>query len=326
VPEHAFRNTRRPALIECRETHVTEAELHTREAGVVEWRETQVGDRAVVALAARQHGVVTTAQLLSAGLSRSAIAHRVERGWLFPVFHGVYQVGPVAAARGREMAIVLAAGESAVLSHHTAAALWGIRSHTGEVHVTVSRGHPRNRPGLRIHRSHSLNAAVLHGLPLTTPARTLIDLAPHISQRELDRATEQTQILGLATRHEIATQLERQRGVRALHAALFDEPALTRSEAERRLLDLVRAARLPRPRTNAMVGGYEVDMLWPEQRLIVEVDGYAFHSGRAAFERDRRRDAALQAAGYRVVRFTWRQITLEPHVVVAQLATLLQTS
>lgn len=324
MPEPAFRDTRRSPLAECRETQVTEAELHTREAGAVEWRETQVGDRAVVALAARQHGVVTTAQLLSAGLSRSAIAHRVERGWLLPVFHGAYQVGPVAAAWGREMAAILLAGESAVLSHHTAAAIWGIRSHTGDVHVTVSRGHPRNKPGVRIHRCHSLNAAVLHGLPLTTPARTLVDLASHLRRHELDRATEQTQILGLASRDEIAAQLKSQRGVGALRAALHDEPTLTRSEAERRLLDLVREARLPRPETNAMVGGYEVDMLWRRHRLVVEVDGYAFHSGRAAFERDRRRDAALQAAGYRVVRFTWRQITRESHAVVAMLAALLR--
>ena len=278
-------------------------------------------DRVVVAAAARQHGVVTTAQLVDAGLGRGAIAHRVQRGWFVPLSRGAYQVGPVAGARGREMAAVLVIG--GVLSHHTAADLWGVRPHAGPVHVTVTGRQPRSRPDLRIHRSLSLDAAVKDGLPLTTPARTLLDLATHLRQHELDRATEQVQILGLATQDEIAAELTSRRGVRALLAALHDEPTLTRSEAERRLLDLIRQARLPRPETNVTVAGCEVDLLWRTQRLVVEVDGYAFHSGRAAFERDRRRDAALQAAGFRVVRFTWRQITREPHAVVAHLAMLL---
>ena len=284
--------------------------------------EMHTGDAAVMALAAGQHGIVTTAQLAAVGLGPRAIAHRVAHGRLVRVYRGVFQVGPLAAQHGHEMAAVLATG--GVLSHHSAAKLWDILPHhDGDVHITVIGEAPRPRPGLRVHRSHSFNAAVKQGLPLTSPARTLIDLAPHLHQHELDRAAEQVQVLRLASRDEIVAQLGKQRGVRALQAALFDEPALTRSEAERRLLHLVRAARLPRPETNAMVGGYEVDMLWRRQRLIVEVDGYAFHSGRAAFERDRRRDAALQAEGYRVVRFTWRQITLEPHAVVARLATLL---
>jgi very-short-patch-repair endonuclease len=218
------------------------------------------------------------------------------------------------------MAAVLATG--GVLSHHSAAAVWGIRAHDGDVHVSVSGRDQRPRPGLRIHRSCSVNAAVHDGLPLTTPTRTIHDLAACLPQHELDRAVEQAQILRLATSDEIAADMPR-RGRAALRAALNHEPQLTRSEAERRLLALIRQARLPRPRTNVVVHGYEVDLLWPEQRLIVEVDGYAYHSTRHAFERDRARDAALQAAGYRVVRFTWRQIVHEPHAVVAQLARLL---
>jgi very-short-patch-repair endonuclease len=113
------------------------------------------------------------------------------------------------------------------------------------------------------------------------------------------------------------------RGRRALTAALDDDPQLTRSEAERRLLALISQARLPRPETNVRLEGYEVDLLWRRERLIVEVDGYAYHSTRQAFERDRARDAALQAAGYRVVRFTWRQIVDNSYAVVAQLSALL---
>ena len=135
---------------------------------------------------------------------------------------------------------------------------------------------------------------------------------------------EQAQILRLATSDEIAADPPR-RGRRALKAALEHEPTLTRSEAERRLLALIQAARLPRPQTNVVVHGYEVDLFWPAQRLAVEIDGFQYHATRQAFERDRARGAALQAAGYRVVRFTWRQIVHDSHAVVAQLALLLQT-
>jgi very-short-patch-repair endonuclease len=276
-----------------------------------------------VALARRQHGIVTVAQLLEAEFTRSAVSHRVRRCWLVAVFRGVYQVGPVRAPRGLEMAAVLATG--GVLSHHSAAAVWGIRPHDGDVHVSVSGRDQRPRPGLRIHRSLSLNAAVQDGLPLTTPTRTIHDLAACLPQHELDRAVEQAQILHLATRDEIAAELPR-RGRRALQAALADEPRVTRSEAERRLLALIKAARLPRPDTNVRVEGYEVDLFWADQRLVVEIDGYAYHGTRQAFERDRARDAALQAAGYRVVRLTWRQIVHDSLAVVVQLTRLLATT
>ena len=186
------------------------------------------------------------------------------------------------------MAAVLATG--GILSHHSAAKIWGIRPHDGAIDITVTGPAVRSRPGLRIHRARSLDAAVQDGLPLTTPARTLHDLAGCLGQHER-RST---------------TTLE-----------------LTRSAAERRLLALIRQARLPRPETNVRVQGYEVDLLWRRQRLIVEVDGFAYHSTRHAFERDRARDATLQAAGYRVVRITWRQIVNDSHALVAQLTRLI---
>jgi very-short-patch-repair endonuclease len=285
------------------------------------------GDAAVAALARRQQGVVTLAQLADAGLGRPAVVHRVAQGRLTRYHRGVYLVGPLPAQFSVEMAAVLACGEGAVLSHHSAAAIWEIRPrHAGPVHVTVPCRAPRPRAGIKVHRTnrtHSLNAAVRHGLPLTTPPRTLRDLATRLPQHELDRATEQAQILGLTTRDEIAETIDGRPGAAALRRALYDEPTLTRSEAERRLLRLIRDARLPRPETNARVAGYEVDLLWRDRRLIVEVDGFAFHGSRRAFERDRARDVDLQAAGYRVVRFTWRQITQQPHAVVARLAVLL---
>lgn len=261
----------------------------------------------LLAVAARQHGMVTTAQLAEAGIGRRSVARRVAKGWLVQRHRGVYQVGPVQAPRGAEMAAILATGPGSLLSHDTAAALWGFRPpHDGPIHVTTTRDQ-RPRPGIRTHRTtrtDSLDAAVLQGLPLTGAQRTLDDLARTLRGAELDRAREQAAVLGLIGRGH--------------------EPAFTRSEAERRLLRLVRKARLPEPRTNVRLHGYEVDFLWPAARLVVEVDGFAFHRTRGAFERDRRRDADLAAAGYTVVRFTWRQITQEPEAVVAQLAVLLR--
>jgi very-short-patch-repair endonuclease len=201
------------------------------------------------------------------------------------------------------MAAVLATG--GVLSHHSAAAVWGFRRpHDGDVHVTTTKP-ARSRAGIRVHRSASLQAAVHHNLPLTPAARTLRDLAPLLPTSEYDRAVEEAQVRWLVPKRP------------------GDEPRFTRSEGERRLLKLVRAARLPLPLTNTKVAGWEVDAFWPEHKLIVEIDGYAFHGHRGAFERDRRKDAALTAAGYHVVRFTWRQLEREPHAVVARLAQLL---
>jgi very-short-patch-repair endonuclease len=162
-------------------------------------------------------------------------------------------------------------------------------------------------------------------MPVTVPARTLLDLAATTPRRQLERLVEEAQVQRLLTHAELATMVERgagRRGVRTLRGILDDlgEPLLTRSEAERTLLDIVRAAGLPLPRTNVQVAGVEVDAVWPEHELVVEVDGYAFHGTRTAFERDRRRDARLLLAGYRVIRLTWRQLTREPH----QVATLLR--
>lgn len=274
-----------------------------------------VGDAAIAPVAARQHGVVTTRQLAAAGLGRNAVAHRVATGRLIPRHRGVYQVGPVPGVYAREMAAVLATG--GVLSRQSAAAIWGFRvDHEDEIHVTTAGHATRPRHGVRVHRAASLTAAVHAQLPLTTPTQTLHDLAPLLPRRELDRAVEEAVIRGLARPADLSTRP-------ALRRAALAEPALTRSEAERRLLKLIRAAKLPVPQTNTVVAGWEVDALWSARRLVVEVDGYAYHGNRAAFERDRRKDAALTAAGYRVVRVTWRQIVDEPHALVALLARLL---
>jgi hypothetical protein len=266
----AFRSTDARAGSSCDETLAIGEERHAREAAPRECDEMLVGDRAVARLARSQRGVVTTAQLAAAGLGRNAVAHRLANGRLTRVLRGVYRVGPVAAPYSAEMAALLAT--DGVLSHHSAATVWGIRPpHEGPVHVTVAR-QARSRDGLRVHRSASLNAAVHNGLHLTPPARTLNDLVPALSRTDLERAAEEAVIRGLVTAQEVPRR-----------CAVGLEPGLTRSEAERRLKRLIHAARLPRPVTNVKVAGWEVDVFWPAARLVVEVDGYAYHGNRAAF-------------------------------------------
>ena len=227
------------------------------------------------------------------------------------------------------MAAVLARGRGAVLSHDSAATVWGFRTLTsGPIHITLPSRSNRSRPGIRVHRARSLDRAeVRHHqrIPLMAPVRTLLDLAETLSPRELERAYEEAQILRLVRPAELRSALEHERGRRGAPAirALIDQdrkPALTRSEAEARLLALLRAADLPPTATNARIGRHEIDFLWRPQRLVVEVDGYASHAHRAAFERDRQRDAELQAAGYRVVRVTWGQVADRPEAVIARLA------
>jgi very-short-patch-repair endonuclease len=163
------------------------------------------------------------------------------------------------------------------------------------------------------------------GIPITAAARTLLDLASEASADELGRAIAEAHALGLTTEADLRAAAERapkRAGAAALNAELRREggPQWTESEGERRMLALIRKAGLPPPRTQIRIAGWPADFLWPNQRLIVEVDGYPFHSGRRAFERDRRRDQAHIAAGYTVIRVTWRQLTEEPLTAVATIA------
>ncbi len=277
-------------------------------------------DRAVAALARAQHGVVARDQLVGAGLSRHAIAHRIAKGHLHPLYRGVYAVGHRSlSAHGRHLAAVLACGPRAVLSHRSAAVLWGLLQ-AGEhpVHITAPT-HRRGPAGVRLHGSLTGEVVRRDGIAVTTPARTIIDLAATAPREELGRALEEARLQRLVTDGDLQRGVRCRPGARALRDLLAHEPSFTRSEAEHRLLSLLRRAGLPKPLTNVRVAGHEVDVLWAHERLIVEVDGFAFHSSRAAFERDRARDADLQARGYRVVRVTWRQLTTRPEELAARL-------
>ena len=294
-----------------------------------------VPDARIVTLAARQHGVVSARQLAALGVTRDAIKHRLARGWLTRLHRGVYLVGPLGDDLTSLMAAALACGRTAVVSHHAAASLHGLRPQwRGAIDVTVTEGQPRCQPGLRVHRAAVAEdeRTYAEGIPVTTPERTIRDLAHSTTDRELARLIEEAQVQHKLDEPSLTRAVQRaagRRGARALRAAAPKaerEPQMTRSEAERRLVELVRKGGLPRPRTNARVGGYEVDALWERERLVVEVDGFAFHGGRQAFECDRRKDADLLAAGHRVLRVTWRQLADEPEAVVARVAAALASA
>lgn len=227
-----------------------------------------------------------------------------------------------------EAAALLASGVDALLSHRSAAKVWLMpvpAISTVEVSL-VGRDIP-SRPGISFHRIPSLGSKDRRrhaGLALTSPARTLLDLGAVLTPRGLEQAVADARARRLVPPRELQAALARaprRHGASALRSLLAHEvrPALTRSQAEELLLSIVRTAGLPSPETNVRVGGYEVDFLWRAQRLVVEVDGYAFHSSRAAFERDHVRDADLDDAGFRVRRVTWRQLTQTPDAVAGRL-------
>lgn len=286
-------------------------------------------DALIARIAARQHGVITVAQLERFAVRRRGIAARVRAGRLHRVHRGVYAVGHEGLSReGRWMAAVLACGTGsapssvgAVLSHTSAGELWGIlrtpagaakaeaRSRVSHVTVPGSSGRAQ-RKGIRVHRSLTLDPGQVTrrlAIPVTTPSRTLVDLRRLLSQRGFAAALRQAEFLGLP-----------------IDARL--EPDRTRSELEARFLALCRRHRLPAPEVNVGIGRFIVDFAWPRHRLIVELDGYRTHRGRAAFEADRDRDLELKLRGYDVVRLTWRAVEATPGETAARLRKLLARS
>ncbi len=288
----------------------------------------------IARLAGRQHGVVSWRQLVDAGLGRGAIAHRVRSGLLHRLYRGVFAVGYRPTTReGWWMAAVLAYGVRAALGSTTALAHWDLRpSSARKIDVIVAtRNGLAQREGIRLHRCGAIAEAettVHRAIPVTTVARTLLDAAAILQPQSLNRTIERSEILELFDLRAVRHTLElhpTHGGANRLHAAieLFREDEMTRSELEAMLLALCEADDLLRPLVNHTVAGEEVDFLWPRERLIVEVDGRRKHLTRQAFERDRARDAKLTLAGYRVVRFTYRQISGAPQTVALTLRALL---
>jgi hypothetical protein len=290
-------------------------------------------EQAIAALAGRQHGVVSHAQLRALGVGPGAIKHRVGMGRLQPMHRGVYAVGHRALRREAWwMAAVLAAGDGAVLSYRSAAALWGVRDTArARIEVSVPR-HRRSTARAEVHvvAMQPDEVAIERGIPVTTPARTLFDLASVLRADQLEHAFDEAEVRRLTSPVSLdvlAARYPTRRGARAIRRVLdnhrMNGATVLRSALERRFLALVDDHGLPRPRMNRLGPEGELDARWPEQRLIVECDGFATHGTRKAFEADRARDRALQVAGWRVVRITWRQLTNDADVVARQLAALL---
>jgi very-short-patch-repair endonuclease len=298
-------------------------------------------ERRIADLAGRQHGVVSLSQLTALGLSAKAARGRVAAGRLHRIHQAVYVVGhPLLTGDGRWMAAVLACGERALLSHRSAAILWGLRESGGvRADVTTARRVGRGREGIRVHWRPavcSADADRCRGIQCTSVARTLVDLAGILRADEFEKACDRAEQLRLFDGRAIDELLARargERGTRRLREALANlDPSSTqtRTDIERRVLALCRAHPLPQPVVNGWIQldgiGFSPDFLWPAANLIVETDSRAFHDTRRAFEADRRRDQLLAEAGYATLRFTWRQVTTEPERVARTIEAVLERS
>jgi len=296
-------------------------------------------DPSIAALADRQHGVVARRQLLELGVGRRAIATRLARRSLIPLHRGVYAVGHRRLAiEGRWLAAVLAI-EGAVLSHRDAAALHAMRKPPESAKVSVTtNGDARGTPALWVHARRALtdeDRAVVRGVPVTSPARTLVDLAPMLTAAQLQSTLGEADRRGLLDPAAVERALRRTKGRHGqgharLKAALDAHRqrgiTLLRSELEARFLDLTIEAGLPRPALNAPTAGYEVDALWPEERLVVELDGWENHKERHAAAQDRDKTNRLQLAGYQVLRFMHGDLVRRPTAVAPAIRQMLETN
>jgi hypothetical protein len=235
------------------------------------------------------------------------------------------------------MAAVLAAGDNAVLSHSSAAAAWELRPvGASAIHVTLPADTGRKpRAGMRIHRSATLTPAsttTVRGIPVTAPVQTVIDVATTLTGRPLELVLDRADFLGLVDFAELAQAVAARPGrpgspaLRAMLSRYAAASTLTRSELEEMFLGLCDGHGIDRPAVNARIEGFEVDFVWRNDRLIVEVDGYRYHRSPAAFEDDRERDVVLALAGWHVMRFTWTQVKHRPAWVAAAVSQRLATS
>lgn len=278
-----------------------------------------------------QHGVVTRAQLMEGGLTEKAIAHRLEAGRLHRLWRGVYAVGrPEVGQHGRWMAAVLSCGPQALLSHRSAAALWGIaKDAEREIEVVVPGEQRRRRPGIRLRRRADLSAEhrrEVRGIPITDPVSTLVDLASCVVEWRVEKAINDADRLGLIGVEALRTQvasLPPRPGMACLRRLLGCD-ALTDTGLERRFLDIVREAGLPMPVTQAWVNGFRVDFYWPDLGLVVEADGWRHHRTPGEQATDHRRDQVHAKAGLKTLRFAEKHVRHEPGQVKATLSAVMR--
>jgi very-short-patch-repair endonuclease len=296
-------------------------------------------DWLIAELALAQHGVVALWQLIAEGVSAGAVHRRVAVGRLHRIHDGVYAVGyPQLTRTGHFMAAVLACGRRSALSHRSAATHRELVHSSRELIDVISPRRPgRRRAGIDAHTSSTLlvrDVEVVDGIPCTTVARTLLDLAAVVPRRVVERAFDEAafrEILDATAVEDVLARAGHHRGAGVLRAVLdHHSPGTTRTrnDLEEAFLAICRNAGLPQPEVNAWIpiepSGYEADFLWRAQRFIAETDGGAAHATRHGFEHDRRRDQRLMLAGYRVVRFTYSQVFDEPRSVEAAIVGLLR--
>jgi very-short-patch-repair endonuclease len=274
-------------------------------------------DHLIASIASRQHGVVSRRQLLDAGVGRGQVHRAAAAGRLHHLHTGVYAAGHRALTReGRWMAAVLACGPRAVLSHHSAAALWGLPvNDNGLTRITAPTVHQRRRIDAHRARLHARDRDVRHGIPVTSLARVLADISHALDDERFHRAVKEAQFRGLWVDAEIEDALER-RDSRRLRDYLGDE-TLTQTELEDRFLRICRRYRIPTPVTQFGVKP-RIDFIWPDRRLVVEVDGWEAHRTRVAFQDDRTTTNALQLQGFMVLRYTYADVTRRAGLVADQ--------
>lgn len=287
-------------------------------------------------LAERQYGVVSVRQLETIlGYSPSAVKREVAAGRLLRLHRGVYAVGHrLVPAHGRCLAAVLACGPNALLSHRSAAWLWGTTRY-GPAPLHVTSPIPRKpRLPIELHHSRILTAddrAFEEGIPVTALPRTLLDCAAELRLSDVRRMLERSEERALFDLGPIENLLQRSgrhRGRRRLREAiaLYQPVPFTRSGFERLFFEAVLAAGLPRPATNFVEAGFELDVYWPERRFAVELDTYATHGTNAAFEQDHLRDEELKLSGIELIRVTDVRFHREPRAVLERVAALLQAA
>jgi very-short-patch-repair endonuclease len=291
-------------------------------------------DERIAAVAALQHGRISRRQLEAIGVSSSSVSWLVAKGRLFPSLRGVFTVGHQGRIElSQETEALLSVRDGAALSHWSASALWDLWApRSTQVEVLVQDWTAASNPGVRVHRSRILapqDLRIRSGLPVTSPARTLLDIAPRCSERPLEIAFDRAITSRVMREADVSDVLQRaggHRGRRRLAGMLAywsGGTALSWSEGEERLRAMIRAARLPDPLSNVEVAGHTVDFYWPEHGFVLEVDGYRFHSGRRRFEDDRRRDQDLRRAHVDVMRVTRRQVETDPYAIIAGIAAAL---
>ncbi len=296
-------------------------------------RATQL-QREILRVASRQHQLITSAELGELGLPAERVSYRLRTGRLFQMWKGVHSVAPPPHPPARWLlAATLACGKSAVASDWSAAWLFGMATKlVRPIHISSARGSGRRRRGIVVHRYEIEPKDITrrHGTPCTTPARTILDLAAGVERERLEEIlleAHSRRIVNVRRLYELADGHAGRRGIRNLHAVLGQGLSLTRSRAEIRFKQACRLHRLPEPRVNAKIrvegSVFEVDFIWDEHRLAIELDGYAFHGSRTRSNSDRDRDQLLSIAGWRIVRFTRDQLIEDPGEVARRVDALL---